>query len=168
MEELEFIREIANHREFCRKLAQLGLPDAEAAVRTQALTIGARWFLLGQEHLKEARLALRGGVRRAAYSRAYYAAYSASRSVRYIATGSVSLRGDDHQKAPELPGDFPEPTKWGPCITKLYQERLRADYENWRTPPTKFGINASTAVREAAAFVALCKRYLKSKHGVTL
>jgi hypothetical protein len=164
--ELDFIREVVNHRDFCRKLGKLGLVDAEAEVRRQALEVGVQWFLLGNRHLQDARSALRGRARRSAYSRAYYAVYNASKAVRYIATGSVSLKGDDHAKAPDLPGDFPEASKWGSKITTLYEHRLRADYDNWSDPNPPFSISTTSAIADAAGFILACRHYLEDVHGV--
>ncbi len=65
------------------------------------------------------------GRTRAAYSRAYYAAYNASKAIRYHVNGVVSLKGDDHQAAPELPGDFPDLDQWSQLVAALYEHRLR-------------------------------------------
>jgi hypothetical protein len=159
--ELEFLREVPNHNEFFRKLDRLGLPDAGLMVRTQAHKLGLRWLRLGTTHLREARAASKAKATRAAYSRAYYAAYNASKAVRYITAGFVSLKGDDHQKAAELPGDFPDAAKWSQSVTRLYEQRLRADYDNWRG--VGFTMDVRTAVDESAGFVAACKAYLRDK-----
>jgi len=164
--ELGFIKEEANHKDFCRKLGRLGLKAAEAELAVQAHAVGLRWLKLSREHLREARLAANSRARRTTYSRAYYAAYNASKAVRYIATGAVSLKGDDHVKAPELPGDFPDSTRWGASITRLYEHRLRADYDNWLVPRTTFGISPAAAVKEAGDFVKACQQYLESKFGL--
>src|SRR5690606_23567879 len=95
--------------------------------------VGAAWFHLGDAHLAEAKslLRLKSTPHRAIYSRSYYAAYNASKSIRYLTMGFVSLKGDDHGKAAELPVDFPEKEKWAKAISTLYENRLRADYDNW-------------------------------------
>ena len=166
--ELEFLREVSNHRDLCRKLGRLGLSAAEAELQRQAFAVGVRWILLGQLHLKEARSAARGRSTRSAYSRAYYAAYNASKAVRYVATGAVSLKGDDHGKAPDLPGDFPDAARWSASITRLYEHRLKADYDNWIDPTSKFTLRVPIAVQEASEFVSACKRYLQDKHGIAI
>jgi len=164
--ELEFLHTTQNHREFRAKLSKLGLAAAEAEIEAYAQYVGLRWLKLAETHLREAKRALRGGSSRATYSRAYYAAYNASKAVRYIATGFVSLRADDHQKASELPGDFPDQTFWGPSITKLYEQRLRADYDNWGRRKSFFTMKRANSVRVASDFLRLCKAYLRDKHGL--
>jgi hypothetical protein len=75
-----------------------------------------------------------------------HAAYNASKSVRYIVNGRVSLKGDDHGEASELPDDFPDVDRWSEAITRLYEHRLRADYDNWRTTTSEMSLSASDAV----------------------
>ena len=52
--------------------------------------------------MNDAKAAIGLNCNRVTYSRSYYAAYNASKSIRYIVNGSVSLAGDDHKKAPEI------------------------------------------------------------------
>lgn len=166
--ELEFLQATQNHREFRAKLSKLGLAAAEAEVRAYAQYVGLRWLKLAETHLREAKRALRAQSTRATYSRAYYAAYNASKAIRYIASGFVSLKADDHQKASELPGDFPNPAIWSPSITKLYEQRLRADYDNWSRRKSFFTMKRAEAVKVATHFLRLCKKYLRDRHGMKL
>ena len=166
--ELEFLQVTQNHREFRGRLAKLGLITAEANVKEHAYFVGLRWLKLASLHLREAKRALRKNSKRATYSRAYYAAYNASKAVRYIATGFVSLKADDHQKASELPGDFPDPNSWGLQIPKLYEQRLRADYDNWSGRGSRFTMKCEDCVKTAAAFIKTCKKYLRDKHGLEI
>jgi uncharacterized protein (UPF0332 family) len=48
---------------------------------------------LAQEHLEDATASLAAGRKRSTFSRSYYAAYSASKAVRYLVFGAVSLTG---------------------------------------------------------------------------
>jgi uncharacterized protein (UPF0332 family) len=165
--ELEFLQATQNQRDFRNKLTKLGLTAAELDIKEHAHFVGLRWLALASMHLREAKRGLKSKSRRTTYSRAYYASYNASKAVRYIATGSVSLKADDHQKASELPGDFPDPVAWGLKITKLYEQRLRADYDNWAGPRSPFTMKVGDSVKEAAAFLRICKKYLKDKHGLS-
>ena len=166
--EQDFLREVQNHQELRRKLLLLGELRAAEGVREHAQAVGLRWLKLGQLHLREARIAARGRARRAAYSRAYYAAYNASKAVRYVSCGTVSLKGDDHGKASELPRDFPDLDKWSTSIGRLYEQRLRADYDNWRGTPGKFTVAMPTAIEEASGFLVACKSYLREKFSLKL
>jgi len=165
--EVEFLHAVQNHREFRNKLAKLGLVVADAKIKEYAHFVGLRWFKLAAAHLREAKRSLKNRSNRTTYSRAYYAAYNASKAVRYVSTGFVSLKADDHQRASELPGDFPDPVNWGLKITKLYEQRLRADYDNWGGKHGQFRIKAKDCVVSAATFLRVCKAYLRDKHGLT-
>lgn len=163
--ERDFLRQTANHRDLQRKLQTLGIQAPELQRHVQY--VGIAWFRLAQQHLREAKAAQVTRSRRAALSRAYYAAYNASKSVRYIAQGSVSLKGDDHGKASsELPGDFPDSPKWAERITMLYENRLRADYDNWSTTRLEFSLTPAKAISYAEEFVRLARIYLRTQHGL--
>lgn len=163
--ELEFLKLSGNHNELTRKLTTLAVPTP--AIREYAAYVCEAWFRLAEEHLAESKLALAASCRRASLSRAYYAAYSASKSTRYIVQGSVSLRGDDHGKASQdLPGDFPDVAAWAQRITVLYENRLRADYDNWSATQSEFTLTPTQAVAEAESFVAAARAYLNSTYGI--
>lgn len=166
--ELQFLKLTANHLEFERKLAELQLPNP--ALAQHAEYIGAAWFHLGDEHLAELRslVRLKSIPTRAIYSRAYYAAYNASKSVRYLTAGAVSLKGDDHGKATELPSDFPDKERWAKLISILYENRLRADYDNWTTTCTEFSEPPKDAVKAAQEFIAAARKYINAKLGSTI
>lgn len=165
--ELEFIRLSQNHREFLRKLSDLTVEAPEILGYAEYVSRG--WFKLAEMHLREARTLLRARCRRATFSRAYYAAYNASKAVRYLSNGFVSLKGDDHGRAStELPKDFPNLAHWAQQITTLYENRLRADYDNWTTTRTDFSIAPAKAIDLAGGFVKEARTYLRSKHGLTL
>jgi hypothetical protein len=121
---------------------------------------------LGQEHLVDAYAALQAGRNRAAFSRSYYAAYNASKCIRYIASGVVSLNGDDHRKASELPDDFPSVDRWSAVIPRLLEHREFADYDNWRFTASQHSLSSQQAYELAAEFLDVAKRYLHQKFGV--
>jgi|GEM_PF-2870818 len=165
--ELEFLKLSANHLELARKLTMLGWPTPDLA--SYAQHVCTAWFRLGEEHLVEAKKILAAGCHRACFSRAYYAAYNASKGVRYMVQGFVSLKGDDHSKASsDLPGDFPDVGSWASRVSKLYEHRLRADYDNWDTTASEHTLKPDEAVAEAEAFIQAARNYLNAKCGMTL
>jgi len=166
--ELEFLKLTANHLEFGRKLNTLNFSNP--SLIHHAEYIGAAWFHLADEHLKEAKSMLRLKIKphRAVFSRSYYAAYNASKSIRYLTAGSVSLKGDDHGKATDLPGDFPDKEQWATTLATLYENRLRADYDNWTTTGSDFSQSSRDAVKSAAAFLVEARMYINSKIGSSI
>lgn len=167
VKELDFLRLTGNHLEFSRKLTSLDCPNPD--ITQHAQYIGAAWFRLGEQHLVEAKKILSAGCPRAAYSRAYYAAYNASKGTRYIATGSVSMKGDDHGKASsELPGGFPDEASWANRIIVLYEHRLHADYDNWSDTANAFRLTPEDAVKEAEDFISAARHYINNKFGMSL
>ena len=164
--EVSFLRISGNHQEFAGKLRHLEIPDGR--ILGAAKDVATKWFRLAQEHLADAQNAHRGKSHRSAYSRAYYAAYNASKAVRYMTKGVVSLHGDDHAKASELPDDFEDLAKWSRTVTDLYADRLRADYDNWDDTLASFGRPAADAVGLAEKFLDAARRFLMTKHGLHL
>ena len=164
--ELEFMSLTANHGHWADKLRRLNLPDAADQVRKNALFVGLRWVALAQEHLDDAAASLAAGRRRSTFSRSYYAAYNASKGVRYIVGGSVSLKGDDHQKASELPNDFPSVDRWAEMIPRLYEHRLLSDYDNWRSTEAGHSLSPSEAYELANEFLRVANSYLHVKFGI--
>ncbi len=166
VEELRFLKLSGNHLELSQKLLELGVPAPDMFLFAQYVC--EAWFHLGDEHLAEAMKLVRARCPRAVYSRAYYAAYNVSKATRYIVTGFVSLKGDDHAKAIDLPGDFPNLATWSAAITNLYEHRLHADYDNWSTTATAFTLTPANAVKSAEKFIDEARAYLNSKFGMTL
>ena len=166
-DELDFIRSCGNHNDFSRKTAALGFSNPNFTANTNFVC--RAWFDLGIDHLFESKKLLLAGCDRATYSRAYYAAYNVSKSVRYRIAGSVSLKGDDHGKAStELPNDFPRVAHWSLIISTLYEHRLHADYDNWQITPSDFTISTKVAVQLAEDFIAEARTYLNNKIGIVL
>jgi uncharacterized protein (UPF0332 family) len=165
--EVDFLRASQNHRELDRKLKEMGIGNADLLLYAQF--VARAWFRLGEDHLQEARAIVAAGCIRATYSRAYYAAYNASKGVRYFTQGQVSLKGDDHSKAgTDLPTDFTELSKWSATISALYENRLRADYDNWYGTTAEFSTTPSEAVLSASNFIMAAKSYLSRAHHLKL
>jgi hypothetical protein len=167
VDEREFLKITRNHGEFCQKLRSLGHSAAAADLVENAHYVGLSWFRLADEHLTDGKIAAGASSDRAAYSRSYYAAYNASKSVRYIVAGVVSLAGDDHKEASNLPDDFPDVDKWAGAITKLREHRLIADYDNWTSTKSEFSMTPAEAIQTAEAFIVEAKKYLQTKFGLT-
>lgn len=160
--ELDFIKASGNHRELLRKLTEMGLAGSDLTPYAQFVC--EAWFRLGELHLREAQTMLRFGCPRSVFSRAYYAAYNASKGARYLMNGYVSLKGDDHAKvSTDLPEDFPNIAKWAMNITTLYEHRLHADYDNWSDTHEKFTLQPATAVVMAEEFINETRTYLNTK-----
>ena len=143
----------------------LGYDQVAREVHRNAIFVGRRWLELGREHLEDATAALGTQKPRMVYSRSYYAAYNASKAVRYIVYGIVSLKGDDHTEASNLPDDFPHIDKWAEAIPKLREHRLLSDYDNWRVTRDSFELSLEEAVALAGDFVADAQAYLDGKYG---
>ncbi len=167
-DERQLLRRIRNHAEFRSTLADLTLVNDLPAYDQQVLNITQCWFRLGHEHLEDATIANRENRIRSVYSRAYYAVYNASKAVRYHVNGVVSFKGDDHQKAGDLPSDFPNAANWTARISEMYEHRLRADYDNWSLTPSEHTLNPSDCVTLAGQFLQECRQYLQAKFGVLL
>lgn len=168
--ELNFLQLSGNHQEFAGKLRQLNIP--ETAILESAKDVAGKWFRLTELHLEDARKACNEASPRAAYSRAYYAAYNASKAVRFMHKGIVSLGGDDHKQASSLPDDFvDDPTdvaRWAKLVSDLYIYRLHADYDNWDDTDADFKKPPAEMVAIASEFVSFAKLFLIRKHGVSL
>jgi hypothetical protein len=165
--ELEFLKLSANHLDLDKRLSTLGCSTPD--IFEFAQHVSEAWFRLGEEHLAEAKQLVMSGCNRAAFSRAYYAAYNASKAARYIKSGFVSLKGDDHAAAStNLPGDFPDVAKWSMKISVLYEHRLWADYDNWANTEAKFTLKPADAIADALAFIEQTRVYLNTKCGMKL
>jgi hypothetical protein len=168
IEERKFLDVTANHGKFCGILRSLGQISAADLIERNAHHVGLCWLKLGMEHLEDARIAVATARLRSAYSRSYYAAYNASKAVRYLVNGVVSLKGDDHYAASDLPDDFPDGDRWSTTITTLYEHRLRADYDNWLSTSANMSLSPTQALALADSFVAAARRYLGRRLGAQL
>lgn len=125
-----------------------------------------RWFELARRHLLDATAANALANPRAVYSRAYYAAYNASKAVRYIVRGWVSLRGDDHKKVADLPDNFPDVDAWVAKLPLLYEHRLRADYDNWSDTASENQLSPAECLAAAGEFLQVSAHFLLSEYGL--
>lgn len=166
LHELDLLRCWENHGKFERKLRELGLVSDLEQLKTYVHAVGRAWFLLGREHLDDARRALTSGSIRATYSRTYYSSYNISKAVRFLHVGWVSLKGDDHQSVSNLPDDFPDAARWGTQLKALYEHRLKADYDNWTN--TVYPLSAEDVVSLATDFHDSAAQYLAQKVGLAL
>lgn len=168
LHELELLKRWGNHGELVRKLQELGLVSDLTLLSSHVHAVGSAWFVLGREHLSDAKIALSNRAERAAYSRAYYAAYSFSKAVRFVVHGAVSLKGDDHRAVADLPSDMPDASSWGRELVLLYEHRLRADYDNWSDTQTKYVLAPADCVDKAERFHDVAEQYLLTKAGLRL
>jgi uncharacterized protein (UPF0332 family) len=166
VDEREFMKIVRNHGELCRGLRTLDLAAASSDVADHAHHVGLCWLRLASEHLDDAKSALVSGRVRSTYSRSYYAAYNASKTIRYVVEGAVSLKGDDHNRAPDLPDDFPDVDRWAAAITNLYEHRLKADYDNWTSTRAELSLTPEETVALAEEFIANSLNYLEGKYGI--
>jgi uncharacterized protein (UPF0332 family) len=157
-----------NHAEYRSGLGDLGLSSDLAHFDQHVADVTIAWFCLGIEHLDDAQVLLKASRPRATYSRAYYAMYNSSKAVRYRVKGTVSLKGDDHQAAGDLPDDFPDVAKWTALLVEIYEHRLRADYDNWRNTTQEHTLTPAECVSHAVAFIADCRTYLLNKFGLVV
>ena len=166
IEELEFMSLTVNHGHYSEKLRRLGHPSAAEQIQKNAFFVGLRWMELAHEHLHDAADSLSSSSKRSTFSRSYYAVYSASKAVRYIVFGAVSLKGDDHHKASELPDDFPSGDKWAQMIPKLYEHRLFSDYDNWKSTASQHSLTPQESYDLADLFLRDAGSYLQQKFGI--
>ena len=164
--EREFLKHVPNHGELGRKLRELLLESTDLI--EYARHIAECWYRLAESHFHDAEKAREAHCDRATFSRAYYAAYNASKAVRYLVYGTVSLKADDHKKAAGLPDDFPKPDVWSAKIITLYENRLYADYDNWSTTTSEYSMTPDQALNTADEFLKESRNYLNSKYGMKL
>lgn len=166
-DERRFLELVKNHGEMRRLLADLAMVQDMHVLRQHVAAVAGCWLRLGEEHLVEARACANAGLGRATFSRSYYAAYNASKAVRFVVNGLVSLRGDDHRAVSELPDKFPNVDTWAARLPEMYRHRLLADYDNWRDSIAERTLAEQDMVRSAEDFIGDCRKYLKDAYGVT-
>lgn len=89
-------------------------------------------FSLGMEHLEFARAAEKKHWRQI-ISRAYYAAYNASRAVRLHDEGVYSTDVSDHEKIVKLPATLPNRATYETELKVFRSDRNVADYDHIAT-----------------------------------
>ncbi len=130
--------------------------------------VARKWLELGRLHHADASAVDVNVNPRAVYSRAYYAAYNASKAVRYVVRGSVSLHGDDHKKVADLPGSFPDVDSWVSKLPLLYEHRLRADYDNWSDTASENVLAPADCLAIAADFLEAAEQFLLTEYGLKI
>lgn len=169
IDERRFLELTKNFSKVSRDMHTLGFAQTCADITDFGHHVGLCWLKLATRHLADAKASYKQkGTRRAVFSRAYYAVYNASKAVRYVTTGFVSLHGDDHQKAGDLPDDFPDVENWALDINRLREHRQKADYDGWEATPKEFSLTATKSLELATAFVSEAKQYLDGKYGIKL
>lgn len=156
---------LKNHGEFKATLILLSMKGDLPLLESYVHAVARRWFELAKEHYADASNTNSRTSPRAVYSRAYYAVYNASKSVRYIARGQVSLKGDDHRKVADLPDNFPNVDSWAAKLQILYEHRLRADYDNCSGTTTENMLSAAQCVEDAGDFLEIAAQFLQSEYG---
>ena len=169
IDERRFLELTKNFSKVSRDMGTLGFAQTSADLIEFGQHVGLCWLKLAVRHLADAKASQKQrGSRRAVLSRSYYAVYNASKAIRYVVQGAVSLRGDDHQKAVDLPDDFPNVNSWVVDINRLREHRLMADYDGWNATPTEFSLTSKRSLELAASFIEEAKRYLEIKYGISL
>jgi hypothetical protein len=162
MADLRQLLELRNFREVHRVLAALA-DDGRASFVLDAAADQARlWLSLARDHLSAARSASTRHWR-SQVSRSYYAAYTASRAVRYYVTGHVRQDAGDHKDVTELPDDFPDRSHWVSALTDLHSARSRSDYDAWTDVLQSLPREPSVLLSLADRFVATAARYLTDR-----
>jgi hypothetical protein len=158
--------EIKNHAEFKSKLTRLNLTSDFAVLDAAVVDVVKSWFQLARLHGEELADLDPDKLPRAVYSRAYYAAYSASKAVRYMSRGIVSLHGDDHRKVSDLPDSFPDVDTWARDLQVMYEHRLRADYDNWTQTSSQHTLKPKECGELAQRFLTVCETFLNDVYRV--
>ena len=160
------LHEVKNHAEFKQKLTKLKLTSDFGLLDAAVIDVTVSWFKLARQHAEELARLDPAQSPRAVYSRAYYAAYSASKAVRYLSHGIVSLLGDDHRKVSELPDSFPNVDTWAKDLQVMYEHRLRADYDNWSKTASELTLKPVECADMAQRFLAICEQFLDNAYKV--
>jgi len=159
---------LKNHADFKSTLMSLTMSGDLPILEGHVHAVARKWFELARLHYSDAAAADTHRNPRAVYSRSYYAAYNASKAVRYVVYGFVSLRGDDHKKVAELPSNFPDVDSWGAKLPNLYEHRLRADYDNWSGTPSENVLLPEECLAESDAFLKAAAQFLLTEYGLTV
>lgn len=167
-DERVLVHEIKNHAEFKQKLTSLKLTSDFPVFDAAVVDVVRSWFNLAREHAEELKRLDPGLLPRAVYSRSYYVAYNASKAVRYMSQGFVSLKGDDHRKVSELPDSFPNVDVWARELQVMYQHRLRSDYDNWTQTPGEHTLKPAECAELAHKFLEICQAFLQNEYKVAV
>jgi hypothetical protein len=159
---------LKNHAELKTTLVSLTMSHDLPILEGHVHAVARRWFDLARMHYADASTVDPAANPRTVYSRAYYAVYNASKAVRYVVRGSVSLKGDDHRKVADLPDSFPEVDSWSTKLPFLYEHGLRADYENWSDTESENQLSPVECLTVAREFLAVSEQFLLSEYGLKI
>ena len=158
------ILDLGNHGKVLNLLTQMAGGANLSWYNDRVHAVARQWLLLASQHLRIARqLVAAPRYWRATVSRSYYAAYNASRSVRYVVKGQIRLDGEDHQAVGELPDDFPLKAKWSTFLTDLRKDRNIADYDAWPGMRGSLSLEPTDSFSGAEDFVKTSKAYLRGR-----
>jgi hypothetical protein len=157
---------LKNHAEFRATLVSLTMRGDLSTLESHVHAVAQKWFELARVHYSDASVVDPATSPRSVYSRAYYAAYNASKAVRYVVRGFVSLRGDDHKKIADLPDSFPDVDSWAAKLPLLYEHRLRADYDNWSNTASENVLSPVECLGAAHDFLKVAENFLLSEYGL--
>jgi hypothetical protein len=126
--------------------------------------VAREWYQLSSHHMRAGRQLLsRPRNWRAVVSRSYYAAYNASRAVRYFVKGAVAFDSKDHQLVGDLPTDFPDAASWATFVNELRRDRNIADYEPWKDVRTKLSDSPSSSLNRVEKFISVARLYMRNR-----
>lgn len=162
------ILELGNHAKVLQVLKHMAEGADLRWYEGSVVDVARHWLLLASQHLRAARHGLaRARDWRAVVSRSYYAAYNASRGVRYVVNGFVKLDADDHKIVGDLPADFPDRASWSTFLVDLRKDRNIADYEPWEGIKSTLAQTPSASIGRAEEFLRQTKLYLR-RRGIKL
>ena len=159
---------LKNHAEFKATLVSLTMRGDLPILESHVHAVVRRWFELARTHYADASSVDPSANPRSVYSRAYYAAYNASKAVRYIIRGVVSLKGDDHKRVADLPDTFPDVDAWAAMLPLLYEHRLRADYDNWSDSASENQLSPLQCLAAARDSSQFSEQFLLSEYGMKI
>ena len=159
---------LKNHAEFKTTLVSLTMNTDLGVLQSQVHAVARKWFELARTHHVDASAVSAAANARSMYSRSYYSAYNASKAVRYVVRGFVSLKGDDHKKIADLPDSFPDVDSWVAKLPLLYEHRLRADYDNWSDTESENVLSPEECLTAAGDFLKAAEQFLILEYGLTI
>ena len=158
------IIDVGNHAKILALLKQMAGSASLPWYDENVHQVVRRWLVLASQHLGVARhLAARPRQWRSTVSRSYYAAYNASRSVRYFVDGQVKLTAEDHQSVGDLPDDFPNKGVWSSFLTDLRKDRNIADYEPWLGARKTLSLPPHDSYLKTRELLTVCRAYLRGR-----
>lgn len=66
----------------------------------------------------------------------------------------------------ELPGNFPDLDSWVSKLQRLYEHRLRADYDNWSDTVAQNELSPGDCLAIASDFLKAAEQFLFADYGL--